>query len=73
MRTLKPLVRLQGARVERVHELFLTGTRMWNTEEVYKSFLSLEAREVLKVKLSSFSETDVLAWAFEKHGVYSVR
>ena len=46
---------------------------MWNTEEVYKSFLSLEAREVLKVKPSSFSETDVLAWAFEKHGVYSVR
>ena len=56
-----------------MHELFLTGTRMWNTEEVYKSFLSLEAREVLKVKPSSFSETDVLAWAFEKHGVYSVR
>jgi len=37
------------------------------------SFLTLDGAEVLKIKPSERADEDVLAWAFEKHGAYSVR
>lgn len=37
---------------------------------MHKSFMSLEAEEVLNIKLSIRLEEDVLAWAFEKNGFY---
>jgi len=56
-----------------VHDLFVPGTRIWNESLVRKSFMAIEAEEVLKIKPGTQMETDVLAWAFEKHGRYSVR
>ena len=38
-----------------------------------KSFIALEVMEVMKIKPSARLEEDVVAWAFEKNGMYSVR
>jgi hypothetical protein len=65
-------MRLPGATAEKVHDLFIPGTRNWDEKEVRKSFMAIEANEVLKVKPSSRSHEDVLAWALEKNGFYSV-
>jgi hypothetical protein len=35
--------------------------------------MALEAAEVLKIKPSACLEHDVLAWAYEKNGLYSAR
>lgn len=73
VRSLKPLVRMPRATAERVHELFLPGTRIWDEAAVYRSFMAIDAAKVLKIKPSSRLENDVLAWAWEKNGNYSVR
>jgi hypothetical protein len=61
------------ATAERVCDLFILGTRVWDDRAVHKSFMAIEAAEVLKIKPSARLEEDVLAWAFEKNGTYSVR
>jgi hypothetical protein len=68
LRSLRPLVRPPTARVEVVRDLFVLGTRVWNEELVHKSFMSLEAEEIMKIKSGVNLSHDVLAWAFEKHG-----
>ena len=73
MRSLKPAFRLPRADVEKVRDLFVPGTRVRNTQIVMDSFLALDGMEALKVKPSERAVEDVLAWAFEKHGTYSVR
>ena len=72
LRSLKPAFRLPSAYVEKVCDLFVLGTRVWNTQLVMDSFLALDGMEVLKVKPSERAVEDVLARAFEKHGTYSV-
>jgi hypothetical protein len=57
---------LQTAIAERVHELFIPGTRTWNIQAVQKSFMAIEVAEVLKIKPSDQLERDVLAWAHER-------
>jgi len=46
---------------------------VWDEEIVRNSFTVLEAEEVLKIKPSTSILNDVMAWAFEKNGTYSVR
>lgn len=70
---LKPLVRRPTATAQRVCDLFVPGTRVWDEGAVRRSFMALEAAEVMKIKLSTRLQEDVLAWAFENHGIYSVR
>lgn len=72
-RSLKPLVRLDTAMAERVSDLYIPGTRVWDEQQVKKSFIALDAQEVLKIKPSERLQEDVLAWAYERHGIYSVR
>jgi len=73
VRPLKPLVRMPRTTVECVRDLFIPGTRVWNEALIRSSFLALEAAEVLKIKLSNRLDEDVIAWAHEKHGAYSVK
>jgi len=40
---------------------------------VKNSFLALEGAEVMKITPSTRADSDVLAWVFEKNGLYSVR
>lgn len=73
LRIMKPLVRMPRTDAERVSDLFVPGTITWDERLVRKSFMTLEALEVLKIKPSARLEVDVVAWAPEKNGVYSVR
>ena len=43
LRSLKPLVRAPGSTVERVNDLFIPGTRVWDEEAVNRSFMGVEA------------------------------
>jgi hypothetical protein len=72
-RSLRPFVRRLTAVVVMVRDLFVPGTRVWDEEAVRKSFMALDAVEVLKIKPSNRLENDVLAWAFERNGIYLVR
>jgi hypothetical protein len=64
--SLKPLIRLPAANAERVSDLFVPGTCTWDEDAVRKSFMALEAVEVLKIKPSACLE-------HENNGFYSVR
>ena len=66
-------VRRPGVLAERVSDLYIPCTRVWDEEIVRNSFTVLEAEEVLKIKPSTSILNDVMAWAFEKNGTYSVR
>jgi len=72
-RSLGPFGRRLTAVVVMVRDLFVPGTRVWDEEAVRKSFMALDAVEVLKIRPSNRLENDVLAWAFERKGTYSVR
>jgi hypothetical protein len=69
----KPTVRLDSARIERVHELFVPGTRDWDEQLVRYSFIYRDALEILKTKPGVRLQEDVDAWAFERTGLYSIR
>jgi len=73
VRSLKPVVRMPQATAVKVHDLFIPGTRNWDESVVRESFMMLDANEVLKIRPSVRATEDVLAWAFEKKGFYSVR
>jgi hypothetical protein len=70
---LKPLIRYPGTQLEKVSDLFIPSTRLWNEQLVHDSFCAFEAEEILKLKPSARLEKDVLAWAFEKNDISSVR
>jgi hypothetical protein len=69
---LKPLVRPPGAILVTVEELFLPGTRQWEVELVHGSFDAWDAEEILKLRQGTHMEEDIVAWNYEKHGLYSV-
>lgn len=72
-RSFRPLMRLDTAAVDQVNELFIPGTRVWDEQKLRKSFMALDVLDIMKIKPSLRSETDVLAWAPERNGMYSVR
>jgi hypothetical protein len=69
---MKPLVRMEGVQVERVNELFLPGTGTWNEQLVAASFVPYEAEEILKIRPGLHVQEDMVAWADERNGWYSV-
>jgi ribonuclease HI len=71
--TMKPICRLPDVPQERVSELFLPDSRQWDEELVRSSFTAPDAEEILKLKPGARLRDDIEAWAFEKHGLYSVR
>ncbi|CAD6237159.1 unnamed protein product [Miscanthus lutarioriparius] len=73
LRPFRPLVHLPTAAVERVQDLFVPGTRVWDEQLVRRLFVEPEAAEILKIKPGMSLVSDVKAWAFEKHGQYLVR
>jgi hypothetical protein len=71
--TLKPMIRLPCAQVEKVSDFFVPGTRICNDQLVRTSFCAFEAEEVLKLRPGIRMDEHVLSWAFEKNGLFSVR
>jgi hypothetical protein len=73
LRQLKPIVHLEGVQVQFVDELFQPGTRCWNVDLVRKSFVAMDAEEILKLRPGTRMDVDVMGWAHEKNGVFSIR
>lgn len=71
--SMKPRVRLPGANVTMVNELFLPDSRQWDEQQVRENFIPIDADEILRLRPGMRLHEDVLAWAFERHGHYSVR
>lgn len=69
---MKPIVQLPGVTVNKVIDLLEPGSRSWNVELVRNSFIGIDAEEILKIQKSRTMEEDVLAWAHERSGQYSV-
>jgi hypothetical protein len=69
----KPRVHLPEVTMSMVDDLFVPGERCWDVERVYQSFISIDAEEILKIQPSRTMEEDVMAWAYERSGGYSVR
>jgi hypothetical protein len=69
----KPLVRLPKENVDKVCELFIPGTRCRDEQQVRGSFCALDATEILKIKPGARLQKDLLTWAFERNGMYSIR
>jgi hypothetical protein len=55
-----------------VCDLYIPHTHAWNEEGVRNSFILLEVEEVLNIKPDFNIPTDVVAWVFEKNGIFSV-
>jgi hypothetical protein len=69
---MKPIVRLPDAQPEKVSDFFLPGSRQWDVQLVEDTFCTRDAEEILKIRPRVRMTEDVLAWALEKSGVYSV-
>jgi hypothetical protein len=46
---------------EKVNDMFVPRMIIWDEETVHRSLMALGAEEVLKIRLSSLLEDDVLA------------
>lgn len=73
IQSLKPRVRLLGVELNKVEELLDGEQRVWKEDLVRQSFIGIDVEEILKIKPSQTMDEDVLAWAPERSGVYSVR
>lgn len=71
--SLKPLVRLDEALFESVDELFIPGTRSWREDLIRASFVPCDAEEILKIRPNFRVQEDIIAWNYERNGLYSVR
>ncbi|KAG2571894.1 hypothetical protein PVAP13_7KG123461 [Panicum virgatum] len=69
----RPLIQLPAVGVEKVKDLFVPGTRVWDEALVRQSFVPLDAEEILKIKPGMNMESDIEAWAFERSGLYTVK
>jgi hypothetical protein len=69
---MRPMGRLIDTDVETVNEL-LTNDHCWDVGKVRSIFFAPDAEAMLQIPLSMRVSEDVLAWAKEKSGEYSVR
>jgi hypothetical protein len=72
-----PSLKLSGSRrscrLRRVSQLMREGTNDWDEARIRQFFHSWDAEEILKIKLPVTKVQDLVAWHYEKSGVFSVR
>lgn len=73
LKSMKPLAQPGNVTVQRVDELFVQGTRQWNESLIRQSFMAIDADEIMKIRPGVRMEEDVIAWNYEKSGIYTVR
>jgi hypothetical protein len=66
-------VRLPGVMASTVDDLFQGDTRSWDADLVRQSFINLDAKDIPKIQPSQTMDEDVVAWAHERSGIFSVR
>jgi hypothetical protein len=60
-------------RLRWVSQLMTSGRREWDEQILQTCFYNHDIDEIKKIRLSDRLEDDVVAWHFEKSGVFSVR
>ena len=71
--TLKPMGRQGTLPLENVSDLIDQESRTWRIDVVRDNFLAPDADAILNIPLHGIGGEDVLAWNFEKTGIYSVK
>jgi hypothetical protein len=56
-----------------VSDLLLNNPRHWNEPLIKQIFFHHEAKEILSIRIPNTEDMDILAWHFEKNGIFSVR
>lgn len=69
---LKPVGSMRLCRLRRVEHLIDWGSRSWDEAMVRRYFYLCDAMEILKIKISANESGDLLAWNYEKSGLFSV-
>jgi hypothetical protein len=70
---LKPANFIRRSRLRWVNQLMLADGSGWNSDLVNQLFYPFDAEEICNIKLPRAGGRDVLAWHYEKSGVFSVR
>jgi hypothetical protein len=71
-RSLRPLWKPPNTQLTWVADLINAAEGTWNENLVRDTFIPPDANAILSIPLGGI-ESDTLAWAFEKHGMYTVR
>ena len=61
------------SRLKWVSDLFKSGSREWNNNIIRHLFHHHDAEEILKLRIQSSGDGDLIAWHFEKNGLFSVK
>ncbi|KAG2574039.1 hypothetical protein PVAP13_7KG295601 [Panicum virgatum] len=70
---LKPVTRRRRSRLKWVSDLIDEECAEWKTEVLHEHFDPVDVEEILKIKLSIERTEDIIAWHFERTGVFSVK
>ena len=70
---LKTTAKKHRTRLKWVSELFMSGTRRWDENLIRHSFFHHDAEEILNIRIQSVGEGDLVAWHYEKSGMFSVK
>ncbi|KAE8790668.1 Casein kinase I-2-like protein [Hordeum vulgare] len=72
-RTMTPTVKPRGATVMNVSELLNLESGTWRVELVRANFAATDATAIVNIPLRRGGGVDILAWAHEKSGNYTVK
>jgi hypothetical protein len=70
---LKPSGSIKTCRLWRVSQLMREGMNNWDEAKIRRFFQPWDVEEVLKIKIPACKGPDIIAWHFERYGVFSVR
>ena len=56
-----------------MHDLFIIGTRGWNSNLVKRQFNTEVAKKILRVKPLPFPRNDILVWKYRNFWEFSVK
>jgi hypothetical protein len=68
----RPVLVQGNCRLRRVSDLLLDNGD-WNQELLRKHFSNMDIEKIMKIKASSRQHDDVLVWAPDRHGIFSVK
>jgi hypothetical protein len=70
--SLKPSGSRKTCRLRGVSQLMREGTNDWDEAKIRRFFQPWDVEEILKIKIPTCKGPDIIAWHFERSGVFSV-
>jgi hypothetical protein len=69
----KPSLKKGRARLRWVSQLMKPGTYEWDEQVINSCLYPHDAKEVLNIRLTHRAEEDIIAWYYERSGIFSVK